>query len=90
MRYATLEETKRGLEEEITEVEKTLVEARDAAHGVLERTVEGHQHEMTQAKSRIQELQDELSSFITTTQQLHASLEASHADTERAEKMAED
>ncbi|EKM78057.1 hypothetical protein AGABI1DRAFT_86236, partial [Agaricus bisporus var. burnettii JB137-S8] len=54
------------------------------------KTAENHQREMMQATNRIQGLQDELSSFIATAQQLHASLEASQTNAEKAEKLSKD
>ncbi|KAJ3566807.1 hypothetical protein NP233_g6767 [Leucocoprinus birnbaumii] len=77
---AELEETRDDLEGRLVDMERVLADARETAQSVLKRTREAHEHEMTQARTRIQELQDELSSFITTAQQLHSSLETSQAD----------
>ncbi|KXN82641.1 Laccase-1 [Leucoagaricus sp. SymC.cos] len=85
-----LEATRENLESRLVDMERTLADARETAQNVLDRTNEKHEHEIMQARTRIQELQDELSSFITTAQQLHASLEASHADTQKAQQIAKE
>ena len=86
---ATLEKTRHDLERQLVDMEKTLVETKETSQSILVRTHENYDHEITQARARIQELQDELSSFITTAQQLHATLETSHADNAKSQQIIE-
>ncbi|KAF5354961.1 hypothetical protein D9756_005792 [Leucocoprinus leucothites] len=87
---ATLEETRDNLEGRLLDMERILAETKETAQSVLNRTNEAHDHEMAQARTRVQELQDELSSFITTAQQLHASLEISQSENAKARKTIEE
>jgi chromosome segregation ATPase len=89
-KYANLEEAKKCLDEQVKGLEKSLAEVKQTAQVEHTKMVESHQREMMQATNRIQGLQDELSSFIATAQQLHASLETSLANTDKAEKVSEE
>jgi chromosome segregation ATPase len=87
---SVLEESRENLEERLVDMERTMVEARETAQSVLDEANRAHEREITRVRTRIQELQDELSSFITTAQQLHASLEVSHSDAQKAQQLAEE
>jgi len=88
-RNATLEKTRHDLEGQLDNLEKALVETRESSQHILARTNEKHNHEIAQSRARIQELQDKLSSFITTVQQLHTSLENSHAENAKSQQLIE-
>ena len=88
-RNVALEKTRHDLEGQLVNLEKTLVETRETSQNVLVRTNEKHNCEIAQSRVRIQELQDELSSFTTTTQQLHTSLECSHTENAKSQQIIE-
>jgi chromosome segregation ATPase len=87
---SALEESRENLEMRLVDMERTLDEARDTTQSVTDRTNRAHEREITQARARIRELQDKLSSFSTTTKQLHASLDASHSDAQKAQQVIEE
>jgi len=85
-RNAALEKTRHDHEGQVVNLEKTLVETRETSQNILIRTNEKHNHEIAQNITRIQELQGELSSVITTAQQLHASLDTSYAENAKSQQ----
>ena len=88
-RNAALEKTRHDHEGQVVNLEKTLVETRETSQNILIRTNEKHNHEIAQNRTRIQELQGELSSVITTAQQLHASLDTSYAENAKSQQIIE-
>jgi chromosome segregation ATPase len=87
---SALEESRENLEMRLVDMERTLDEARHTARNVTDRANKAQEREITRARSRIQELQDKLSTFSTTTKQLHASLDASNSDVRKAQQVAEE
>lgn len=88
-RNAMLEKTRHDLEGQLFNLEETVVETRETSQNILVRTNEKHNYEIAESRARIQELQDELSSVTNTAQQLHASLETSHAENAKSQHIIE-